>query len=428
MKTKTSGLLPLHRLPLLLTVATGIASLLLPARVHAGVLHSFGSFANDGIKPLGDVTLSGTKLYGMTEFGGATDGGVVFSVNTDGSNYGLLHSFGNVTTDGRAPYGALALSGTTLYGMTLSGGTASANGSGTLFKINTDGSGFGLLHSFLGGANDGVGPLGTVTISGTKIFGMTGGGGTPARGTVFSMNTDGTGFGLLHSFANNATDGGIPAGSLTLSGSKLYGMTKNGGSGSSGTIFNLNTDGTGYSVLHQFGGADGSSPYGQLTIIGTKAYGMTPTGGDNSVGAIFSMNTDGTGFTLLHSFTGGTTDSAFAYGSLTLAGTKLYGMGSGGGTGGSGAIFSIGTDGAGFSVVKSFTGGATDGLNPQYADLTLSGDGSTLFGMTLGGGGTNQGVIFSQTIVPEPASATLLGLAALGLLAARRRAHRKSEA
>lgn len=423
---ETSRTIQPRRLPVLLAAAAVLAWLAAPAVVRADLLHSFGSIANDGIQPFGSVTLSGAKLYGMTlSGGGSLNDGAIFSVNTDGTNYGLLHSFTNATTDGRAPDGALTISGTTMYGMTQFGGTASSNGSGTLFKINTDGTGFGLLHSFLGGASDGSHPTGSLTLSGTKLYGMTGNGGnagTPATGTIFSMNTDGTGFGLLHNFGNNATDGGIPAGSLTLSGGKFYGMTKNGGSDTTGTIFSLNLDGSAYSVLHHFTGsaADGKSPYGQLTIIGTKAYGMTPTGGANSVGAVFSMNTDGTGFTLIHSFSGAGTDSAFAYGSLTLAGTKLYGMGSGGGTAGSGAIFSMNTDGTGFNVVKSFLGGTTDGANPQYADLTLSGDGSTLFGMALNGGSASQGVIFSQSIVPEPTSAALLGLGA-ALLATRRR-------
>jgi hypothetical protein len=64
------------------------------------------------------------------------------------------------------------------------------------------------------------------------LYGMTpqGGGGD---GTIFSINTDGTGFHSVFSF--NGTDGELPHGDLTLNGSTMYGMTKNGGSsGNSG--------------------------------------------------------------------------------------------------------------------------------------------------------------------------------------------------
>ena len=42
-------------------------------------------------------------------------------------------------SDGYAPSGGLALSGNMLYGTTGGGGTL---GGGTVFKVNTDGSGF----------------------------------------------------------------------------------------------------------------------------------------------------------------------------------------------------------------------------------------------------------------------------------------------
>ena len=39
------------------------------------------------------------------------------------------------------------------------------------------------------------------------------------------MQTDGSGFAVLHGFAGGADDGKKPYGSLILSGSTLYGMT-----------------------------------------------------------------------------------------------------------------------------------------------------------------------------------------------------------
>ena len=157
MKTKhvlTTGLLAL--------VAT-----LTPARAANTILHSFTGSASDGSQPYGSLTLSGAKLYGMTYQGGSSgSGGALFSMNTDGSGFGLLHSFTRTTSDGGGPEGSLKLSGTKIYGMTSEGGSSNR---GTVFSMNTDGTGFGLLHSFTGGASDGSQPIGSLTLSGTKL-------------------------------------------------------------------------------------------------------------------------------------------------------------------------------------------------------------------------------------------------------------------
>ena len=47
----------------------------------------------------------------------------------------------------------------------------------------------------------------------------------PTSGTVFKVNTDGSGFALVRSFAGRPADGGTPYGSLVVSGSTLYGVT-----------------------------------------------------------------------------------------------------------------------------------------------------------------------------------------------------------
>ena len=402
--------------PILVAGLLALLAALTPASAST-ILHTF--IGSDGSNPFGSLTLSGAKLYGMAEAGGSSNSGTLFSMNTDGTGFGLLHTFTGGAGDGSYPHGSLTLSGATLYGMTEGGGSSD---NGALFSVNTNGTGYGLLHIFAGGASDGGNPTGSLTLSGAKLYGMTQGGGSSNRGTLFSMNTDGSGFGLLHTFTGGAGDGRYPRGALTLSGSKLYGMTEAGGSSDGGALFSMNTDGTGYGLLHIFtgGASDGSSPLGSLTLSGSKLYGMTAQGGSSGNGTIFSMNTDGTGFGLLHAFTGSASDGRNPFGSLTLSGSMLYGMTSIGGSSGNGTIFSIGTDGTGFGLLESLGVAPADGAVPQLGDLTLSGDSSTLYGMTYAGGTANNGVVFSKSIAPEPGTFALFGLGTL-LLAARRR-------
>ena len=54
---------------------------------------------------------------------------------------------------------------------------------------------------------------------------------------MFQINTNGTGFTTLYAFTGG-TDGGQPWGGLVMSGNTLYGTTYYGGSGS-GTVFSL---------------------------------------------------------------------------------------------------------------------------------------------------------------------------------------------
>jgi len=135
------------------------------------------------------------------------------------------------------------------------------------------------------------------------------------------------------------SDGAVP-GRLVLSGNTLYGAALYGGSSGYGTVFAVNTDGTGYTTLHNFtGGRDGSLPFAGL-ISGNTLYGTASQGGNSGFGMVFKVSTSGTGFTTLHWFTGGDEGSDPGAG-LILSGNTLYGTAAGGGSSGSGTVFSL---------------------------------------------------------------------------------------
>jgi uncharacterized repeat protein (TIGR03803 family) len=274
---------------------------------------------SDGNLPQSVLILSGSTLYGMATTGGGWGNGTVFALSTNGMGFTNLYSFtafpvGYFTnSDGAFPHAGLILSGNTLYGTAEAGGSS---GNGTVFRVNTNGLNFTNLYSF------------TAT-SGSEGF--------------FGNGTN--------------SDGALPVAGLILSGNTLYGTTEEGGSGGNGTVFRINTDGTGFTNLYSFTAfpasyfnSDGSYPSAGVILSGNALYGTAQYGGSSGNGTVFKLNTDGTGFTNLYSFTSGNynssgiitnSDGALPSAGLILLGNTLYGTADGGGISGYGTVFSL---------------------------------------------------------------------------------------
>jgi uncharacterized repeat protein (TIGR03803 family) len=298
--------------------------------------------------------LAGSTLYGTATFGGSSNYGSLFAISTNGLGLTNFFNFPTNSSDfpfsndlGSYPEAGMVLSGGTLYGVANGGGT---NGYGAIFAVRTNGSGYTNLHSFH--FTDGQYPEADLILSGGTLFGTTPGGGSFSRGTVFAINTNGTGYTNFYNFS--AADGSFPSSSLILLGSTLYGTATEGGASGSGTIFKVGTNGMDFSVLHHFtatnasgANSDGAFPRSGLTWVGNALYGTASAGGAAGNGTVFKINLDGTGFTMLHSFSatnnaGGTNlDGAHPMGGLLTVGSSFYGTASAGGTAGFGTIFSI---------------------------------------------------------------------------------------
>ncbi len=384
----------------------------------ASITNSSGVYTNsDGANPRTGLILAGNTLYGTAEDGGSSGRGTLFAFNPDGTGFTNLYSFTatsgsggdyGTNSDGAGPSADLITnaSGTTLYGTAFGGGSS---GHGTVFAVNTNGTGFTNLHSFTatsgsggyyGTNSEGAIPNGLV-LSNNTLYGTASQGGGSGYGTVFAVNTDGTGFTNLHNFTavvydptlQNSTnnDGAYPNG-VILSNNTLYGTAYAGGSLAYGTVFAVNTDGSGFTNLHDFTGAGGGHPYAGLILAGNTLYGTAEIGGGG--GTVFALGTDGTGFTNLYGFTG-FDDGSDPKGRLLLSGGTLYGTTFNGGISRLGAVFALNTDGTGFMNLHSFTG---DGTHP-YPGLTLSGN--TLYGTAYRGGSSGSGTIFSLSFRPQ---------------------------
>jgi uncharacterized repeat protein (TIGR03803 family) len=394
-------------------VLTAVLSLTLAGGVAAQTfttLHNFTALSgpypgtnSDGTHPISGLVLSGNTLYGTTFNGGSSaTAGTVFALKTDGTGFTNLHSF--IGTDGVKPAAGLTLSGNTLYGTTQFGGSL---GSGTVFALNTDGTGFTNLYNFTVRSgpsstnSDGAWPIGRLILAGNVLYGTTSRGGSSGNGTIFVLNTDGTGFTNLHNCSGSG--GSYPSAGLILSNNTLYGTAQFGGSLGHGTVFAISTDGTGFTNLHSFDKL-GGEPLSELALSGDTLYGTTQNGGSFDGGTVFAINTDGTSFTNLYSFNG--TDGAFPAAGLVLSGNTLYGTASSGVGSliGVGTVFAINTNGSGFMMLHDFRRLSgplqtnSDGAFPA-ASMTLSDN--TLYGTAKDGGTSGNGTVFSIFIQPQ---------------------------
>ncbi len=193
----------------------------------------------------------------------------------------------------------------------------------------------------------------------------------------------------------------VPYGDLTFSsdGTTLYGVTSSSGPTGSGSVFSVATRGGSLTYLHFFSGdsSAGAFPVGELALSkdGSTLYGFTLQGGPSNLGAVFSIPTSGGSPTYLHFFTGSSTDGATSYGTvISGADSTLYGMTSAGGPDNYGTAFSIPMSGGSPTYLHFFTGGSTDGAQP-HGNLLLSADGFTFYRITVNGGPTNFGTLFS---------------------------------
>jgi uncharacterized repeat protein (TIGR03803 family) len=371
---------------------------------YLSTIYDFGSTLSDGTQPHGSLTVvstaSGPVLFGRTYKGGDHHQGTVFQINPDGTGMRILHSFAGGPDDGANPrHDSMLLVGDTLYGMTVAGGVCDL---GTIFSMQQDGTNFQVLHHFTGGPTDGSSPHSVLASDGSALYGLTQKGGEHDKGTLFTIQPNGSSFAVCKSF--HKEDGEEPHGTPHVVGDLLVGMTRKGGTCGYGVVFAYAPQTGTFSILRTFqcGAGDGATPYhGNLVAVGPSLYGLTYAGGQENGGAgvIFRLRLglEDQQTTVLHAFDGGSSDGAHPLGTLLVVpGPRavpgdgwLYGTTDDGGPDDKGSIFSITPDGTGYAIQHFFAG--PDGSNPPDNLVQL---GDRLYGMTQSGGKYNHGTIF----------------------------------
>ncbi|HYV94892.1 MAG TPA: choice-of-anchor tandem repeat GloVer-containing protein [Chitinophagales bacterium] len=354
------------------------------------------------------------EIWGTTQSGGILNGGTIFNMKTDGSDFTTVHNFSY--PNGWMPMGnLLRASDGNLYGTCFEGGDYA---SCTLYRYDPDNGDYldvydfniidgdyptsgvvekdGILYgnSSSGGANFGgviysydmatgiytdIYDMSMSTgsypysspIVGTdgKLYGVTESGGANNLGTIYSFDIDNGVYSDLYNFA--FTSGSNPYGGLIQANDgKLYGMTSMGGANDDGVIYSFDLSNNTYENLYDFDGTNGGGPKGTLMQGNGKLYGLTTQGGANNHGVIFSVEFDGSDFTNLFDFS--TADGTAPLGNLMLAGTILCGTTSSGGDNNYGTVFNFSLETGNYTKLLDFNN--TNGSNPNCGFITLGDD------------------------------------------------------
>ncbi len=413
-----------------------------------------GSPANDIQAPYAALTLSpdATMLYGTCQLGGNGFGGI-FSINiaqawgaqNNGAGYTLCHAFNGATEGGgaqgplacvappnRVPiyFGTCSESGGfgggwifwfypptgechSVCQFSQSGTPGAVNGSAPqnalVVTIATPGP-IAAKPAFGMKANTNIIDLSTVT-----LYGITRKGGSNDLGTVYSVKGNGSNFMVLHHFSSSTTNGAGPQGGLVLSSNVLYGTTASGGANYAGTIFKINTDGSGFRILKDFDGStSGSSPQGDLALSGTTLYGTTYIGGTNGGGTVYSMSTSSSNFMVLHSFTMPTwdgngnytnSDGGWSVSGVTVEDNVLLGTTPYGGTNGVGTVYGIILPGppflrarpSGGNFILSWPSWASNYVLQQSSKLGSTNWATNNLNLAVSDNGTNRSVTVART-------------------------------
>jgi uncharacterized repeat protein (TIGR03803 family) len=322
------------------------------------------------------------QLYGTTIGGGSNDYGVVFRINTQGTE-SVIYSFDG--TYGNAPAGGLTL-GTdgNFYGTTQTGGS---NDFGVLFRITPSGS-LTVLHNFTG-IEDSYPDAAPIEAADGNFYGTAVG---ETYGEVYEYSPNGT-YTVTHTFSD--TDGRSPIAALMQAANgNLYGTTYEGGEYGWGTAFEMTTAGA---ILAEysfnFSTTGGYPAWPVLQGSDSNFYSTTSMyAGNPYTGSVFKLGPE-FAYSVLYTPPDNPTQIGELYsGVMQATDGNLYVLGQTGGPNNYGGILQLGLDGTatavyGFSTYTLVEAGMmqhTDGKlygSVQYA--TTDGDGY-LFSLDMG--------------------------------------------
>jgi uncharacterized repeat protein (TIGR03803 family) len=360
------------------------------------------------------------KLWGVTQYGGDGNSGVIYTTQSDGTGYKVVKSLvGDVDSKGTYPGNLMQASNGKFYGLTYNGG---AYNLGVLFEFDPITETYVKKIDFskeIGLVN----PTGTLVQAGNgKLYGISdnlyGSSSSFISGGIFEYdlatgainkkvtNSDiqgnllDNGNGKFYGYSNNIFEFD-PATGLTrdvvqlpydfsAKGSwrglvkdntgKFFGIAANGGNTGRGIIFEFYpTTGMATKRFEFFDESQGVIPLGGMSLASNgKFYGVTFTS------ALFEFDPITYSYSKKIDLGGGYQLSGVSLGSNG----NIYGLANGG----TGKIFEFNPITSTFLNLYSFSG--TDGYSSGLFNTLFQATNGLLYGMTSGGGSLNTGVLF----------------------------------
>ena len=274
-----------------------------------------------GRAPNGMIQASNGKLFGMTAAQIASgSSGTIFEYDYNANT--CIKKIDLSVVNGYNSTGALVqASNGKIYGMTNSGGTT--NG-GVLFEYDYNTNTCTQKYDFNQGAK-GMRPYGSlIQAANGKLYGLASQGGANSFGVIFEYDYTNNTYTKLFDF--NGANGSNPYGSFfQASNNKLYGTTYQGGANNLGTVFEYDYTTSTFTLKKSFNGPDGSQPFDMSfievpdVITCTIIAGITNNTGTTVLScAVSSINVTATGG-LTYSWNNGLGNNANAI--ITAPGT-----------------------------------------------------------------------------------------------------------
>jgi uncharacterized repeat protein (TIGR03803 family) len=232
--------------------------------------------ANGMIPESGLVSDAQGNFYGTTTGGGPYNSGEVFEIAAGSDTLTTLASFTG-GAGGYDPYFPLVIdSNGNIFGTTSRGGSSNL---GTVFELASGSNTITTLASF--SQATGNAPAGLVLDASGNLFGTVQWGAADNQGALFELPSGSRAYTTVVNF-DFYTNGGYPLTNLvTDARGDVFGVTRSGGPGQLGTVFELSPEVSGTSSVALSPSA-GSTVYGQpLTLTATvtgSSPGVTPTG------------------------------------------------------------------------------------------------------------------------------------------------------
>jgi len=380
-----------------------------------------------GKYPIGKPLEINGKFYGVTHYGGPTNyQGAIFEFDKTSGTYTTKGVFDSII--GNQPCSDLLLTSSgRLIGTT---GCQCTDQPSALYEFDITKSTFSKLFDFTTSYNGDAPGGALLEAANGKLYGAATYGGADFAGMIFEYDLANNRYTPIIELTDSL--GSRPCGALVqASNGKLYGMTREGGSGNFGTLFEYDISTDIFTKKIDFDSINGSLPYGSLFEAGNgKLYGTTQYGGLHNQGVLFEYDYSANSFAKkadlqYHGYATGRltevqtgklygtkTSGIFEYdyinnvfsdkhylysligympdGLLNAANGKLYGFNYVGGANNGGTIFEYDYLTDQYTNIHDF--GSLSGGLPS-GSLTLASNGKC-YGITNRGGVNGHGVIF----------------------------------